>query len=97
MRTIKNNGPLSVQAIAGTYVVLLGINMEESKKDGVLGFAIQRKTLDSKEKPVWILGFKSFKEAALHVGHLYQQINIPYKHFFGEIILLVRIIDIGTR
>ena len=42
MRSTNTSGPLSVQAISGTYVVLLGINMAETEKDGVLGFGIQR-------------------------------------------------------
>lgn len=81
MRTRKKNGPLSVQAVAGTYVVLLGINLEESERNGVLGFAIQRKNLDSNEEPVWILGFKSFKEAALPRGTLVPTNQHPIQAF----------------
>jgi hypothetical protein len=42
MRNKAVNGPLSLRAIAGTYVVLLGIDMEEDASRGVLGFAIER-------------------------------------------------------
>ena len=39
MRHREQNGSISVQAIAGTYVVLLGIDMEEAASRGVLSFA----------------------------------------------------------
>jgi hypothetical protein len=81
VRTIKKNGSLSVQAIAGTHVVLLGINMEESKKNGVLGFGIQRRNPDSNEEPVWLSGFKSFKEAALPRGVLVPTNQHPIQAF----------------
>ena len=42
MRNMAVNGPLSVRALAGTYVVLLGIDREEDASRGVLGFAIER-------------------------------------------------------
>src|SRR6476646_6266827 len=81
VRTIKKSGPLSVQAVAGTYVVLLGINMEDSVKEGVLGFGIQRRTIDSTEEPVWLLGFKSFKEAAFPPGTLVPTNQHPIQGF----------------
>src|SRR5215208_229915 len=48
MRSRANQGPLSVHAIAGSYVVLLGINMDEASTEGVLGFAIER--IDHEQK-----------------------------------------------
>ena len=42
MRSKTTHGPLSVHAIAGSYVVMLGIDMEEASSRGVLGFAIER-------------------------------------------------------
>jgi hypothetical protein len=42
MRQYVKSGPLSVRAIAGAYVVLLGIDMDQEATDGLLGFAIQR-------------------------------------------------------
>ena len=45
MRRKAQNGPLSVHAIAGSYVTLLGIDMEEASAQGVLGFAIERMKL----------------------------------------------------
>ena len=42
MRERSPTGPVSVQAIAGTHVVLLGMNVDASLVDGLLGFAIER-------------------------------------------------------
>ena len=39
MRHREQNASISVQAIAGTHVVLLGIDMEEAASRGVLSFA----------------------------------------------------------
>ena len=40
MRDHKTSQGLTVQAIAGTYVVLLGLNMKREQCDGLLGFAV---------------------------------------------------------
>jgi phosphatidylserine/phosphatidylglycerophosphate/cardiolipin synthase-like enzyme len=42
MRAQGSSGGLSVRAIAGTHVVLLGIDLPQSDAAGLLGFAIQR-------------------------------------------------------
>jgi len=50
-----------VHAIAGTYVVLLGIDMTEEASQGVLGFAIER--IDhTEDERYWLRGFKTFEE-----------------------------------
>ena len=81
MRTINTNGPISVQAIAGTYVVLLGINIAEAQKKGVLGFGIQRTDITSNEGPVWLAGFKSFKQAHLPRGTIVLTNQHPIQAF----------------
>jgi phosphatidylserine/phosphatidylglycerophosphate/cardiolipin synthase-like enzyme len=84
MRIIQTNGPLSVQAIAGTYVVLFGINMKEVQTKGVLGFGIQRiDTTDGNEslEPVWLAGFKSFKQTQLPRGTLVLTNQHPIQAF----------------
>ncbi|MFW9994088.1 MAG: phospholipase D-like domain-containing protein [Candidatus Odinarchaeota archaeon] len=61
IRKRNENGKLSVHAIAGNYVVLLGINAEEEITDKLLGFAIYR--IDHTENEEYYLkGFKTFKE-----------------------------------
>ena len=81
MRTANSNGPLSVQAISGTYVVLLGINLAEEKKNGVLGFGIQRTDLTNNDGPVWLLGFKSFKQSHIPRGTLVPTNQHPIQAF----------------
>ncbi len=61
MRISKSNGPLNVQAISGTYVVLLGMNMSAESSKGLLGFSICRTDHTENEK-YWLKSFKTFKE-----------------------------------
>jgi phosphatidylserine/phosphatidylglycerophosphate/cardiolipin synthase-like enzyme len=42
MRAQASEGGLSVRAVAGTHVVLLGIDLSQSAAEGLLGFAIRR-------------------------------------------------------
>jgi hypothetical protein len=42
MRKRETDGKISVQAIAGTHVVLLGMDVDESLVEGLLGFTIER-------------------------------------------------------
>ncbi|WP_375772428.1 phospholipase D-like domain-containing protein [Archangium gephyra] len=50
MRVSKSSGGLTVRAIAGTHNILLGIDLEEAKREGCLGFSIQRARLDPEQK-----------------------------------------------
>ena len=60
MRVRKMAGGVSVHAIAGTYVVMLGMDAEEGAKDGLLGFAIER--IDKTEnEQYWLTGMRTFK------------------------------------
>ena len=43
MRKRSENKGISVHAIAGTYVVLLGLSAEEQAVKGLLGFTIYRR------------------------------------------------------
>lgn len=81
MRAVKANGPLSVHVISGTHVVLFGINLEKTSRHGVLGFGIQRKDLVDKEKPVWLEGFKSFKQSRIPRGKLVRTNKQPIQAF----------------
>jgi phosphatidylserine/phosphatidylglycerophosphate/cardiolipin synthase-like enzyme len=60
MRNKVAVGDLSVRAIAGTHVVLLGINLPGSKCPGLLGFAIRRTDCTEGES-YWLSGYKTFK------------------------------------
>jgi hypothetical protein len=59
MRNKKQKGDLSVQAIAGTHVVLLGIDLPEQKCLRLLGFALRRED-HTDGKKYWMSGYKSF-------------------------------------
>lgn len=43
MRVVAKNNELSVRAIAGTEVILFGINIPDDKTEGLLGFKIEKK------------------------------------------------------
>lgn len=48
MRVSQSSGGLTVRAIAGTHDILLGMDLEEGRRKGCLGFSIQRAQLDPK-------------------------------------------------
>ena len=81
MRKRAKNGPLSVQAIAGSYVVMLGINMDEKHTDGVLGFGIQRTDHTNKNKQDWLAGFKVFPGTKVKQGQLVSSKEQPIQGF----------------
>ena len=60
MREKAKNGYLSVNAIAGTYVVLLGIDVAAGSQTGLLGFALRR-TDHTENEDYWLRGFKTFE------------------------------------
>lgn len=59
MRNREQEGDLSVQAIAGTHVVLLGMDLPEQECPGLLGFALRREDHTEGEK-YWLPGYKTF-------------------------------------
>ena len=61
MRTTNISNDLKVQAIAGTYVVQLGINLPKEKCENLLGFSLHRHDHTENEK-YYIEGMKCFKE-----------------------------------
>jgi phosphatidylserine/phosphatidylglycerophosphate/cardiolipin synthase-like enzyme len=56
----KGEKSITVNAIAGTYVVLLAMDANESARKGLLGFAIHR-TDKTKNEQYWLKGFKTFE------------------------------------
>ena len=61
MRDRKTSQGLTVQAIAGSHVVLLGINLKREHCNGLLGFAIHR-TDHTEKEAYWLEGMKTFAE-----------------------------------
>ena len=60
MRAHRASDRISLHAVAGTYVVLLGINMTEEDCDALMGFAIHR-TDRTEEEAYWMEGLKTFE------------------------------------
>ncbi len=81
MRAVKAIGPLSVHVISGTHVVMFGINLKRTARQGVFGFGIQRKDLADNENPVWLQGFKSFKQSNIPRGKLVYTNKQPIQAF----------------
>lgn len=60
MRIRKTANGVSVQAITGTYVVMLGFDMAKADTKGLLGFAVHR--TDPKENEAyWLTGMRTFE------------------------------------
>lgn len=67
MRQSASGSVLRARAIAGTYVVVLAwdfIAGMEQKRDGLMGFAIQREELNDEDivERYWLTGIKRFKD-----------------------------------
>src|SRR5882672_4554664 len=56
---VKSEG-VSAHAIAGSHVVLLGLNVTAAARKGLLGFAIHR-TDHTEDERSWCRGFRIFK------------------------------------
>jgi phosphatidylserine/phosphatidylglycerophosphate/cardiolipin synthase-like enzyme len=80
VRVREKNGPISVHAIAGSYVVLLGIDLEEDASAGVLGFAIER-TDHTEGGRAWLSGFKTFRGVRVPRGQLVSSREQPIQGF----------------
>jgi phosphatidylserine/phosphatidylglycerophosphate/cardiolipin synthase-like enzyme len=82
MRRKEESGQLSVQAIAGTHVVLLGMNLPKELCPGLLGFAIRRHDHTEGEM-YWLSGYKTFESVEPHPaqGVLYSTRNHPIQGF----------------
>lgn len=61
----KGKHPIAVNAVAGTYVVLLGMEVSAEARKGLLGFAIHRTDKTANEQ-YWLRGFKTFEATDPH-------------------------------
>jgi hypothetical protein len=82
MRKKATHGPISLHAIAGSHVVLLGMNIARSSATGLLGFAIER-TDHTEDERYWLKGFKTFPlpEIDLQPGELVSTLEAPIQSF----------------
>ena len=82
MRNRVSKGGVTVNAIAGSFVVLLGLDVSESKRKGLQGFAIKR--TDHKEgESYWMSGTKTFEKVEPHPapGGQYSSHAHPFQSF----------------
>lgn len=82
MRASDVTGKLRVQAIAGTYVVLLGFDMDQQDCTGLLGFSVHRTSHDEDEAG-YIKGMKCFAETdpGFEAGAQYSSNQQPIQSF----------------
>ena len=84
MRRFKESGPLSVHAIAGAYVVLLGIDMKEEASKGVLGFAIERIDHGRRGGRTWLQALKVFRSVPARAGPVSTKEHPIQSFFWGD-------------
>jgi HKD family nuclease len=61
---VTKNG-LTVNAVAGSFVVVLGLNVTDAKRAGLRGFAIRR-TDNTEGETYWMSGMKTFESVEPH-------------------------------
>jgi phosphatidylserine/phosphatidylglycerophosphate/cardiolipin synthase-like enzyme len=79
MRVRSPAGPVTVQAIAGSYVVLLGIDVASDSVEGLLGFAIRRTDHTEGERH-YLTNFRTFKVHEDNEGRQSSWVN-PFQAF----------------
>ena len=82
MRVRTVAGGLTVNAVAGSYVVVLGLNVDDALRSGLRGFAIQREDKTEGETR-WMKGTKTFASVEAHPtpGELFSSLEHPYQTF----------------
>lgn len=82
MRITNTNNRLTVHAVAGTYVVLLGFDLPEGDCDGLLGFSIHRSDLTENEAG-YLTAMKAFAETdpGFPAGSPYSTFDHPIQSF----------------
>lgn len=82
MRISKTTDDLTLQAIGGSYVVLMGWDYPEAKCDGLSGFAIHR-TDHEEDEAIWLKAIKTFEETdpGRPVGTLHSTRHHPVQSF----------------
>ena len=82
MRKRVSKGGLTVNAVAGSYVVVLGLNISDAKRKGLRGFAIKR-TDKTEGESYWMSGTKTFESVEPHPapGGQYSSLFHPFQSF----------------
>lgn len=82
MRVTKQQGGLKVHAVAGTYVVTLGVDLPEAACAGLRGFSIHR-TDHTENEASYLSGMKAFAatDPGFPAGSLYSTRDHPIQSF----------------
>lgn len=80
MRNRKTQNGLTVNAIAGTNVVLLGLNLAQNKRKNCLGFSIRR-TDKTEGETYWMRGMKTFDDTVPSPGVSVSSEKHPFQSF----------------
>ncbi len=82
MRRAVTDGSLRVNAVSGTYVVILGMNTTKDAAVGLLGFAIHRRD-NTENREGWLEGFKTFEETEPNpvAGKRYSTLKHPVQSY----------------
>jgi hypothetical protein len=82
MRDRKTNEGLTVNAVAGSYVVVLGLNITDAMRQGLRGFAIKR-TDKVERETYWMSGTKVFESIEPHPapGGQFSSLVHPFQTF----------------
>lgn len=82
MRTRKSNAGITINAIAGTYVVFLGWTITGRMRRGLRGFAIRRSEAATGER-YWMKGSKTFAsvEPTPAPGEQFSSLRHPFQSF----------------
>lgn len=82
MRVRTVAGGLTVNAVAGSYVVVLGLNVDDGQRAGLRGFAIQREDKTEGETR-WMKGMKTFASVEPHpaAGEQFSSLEHPFQTF----------------
>ena len=67
MRKRRTSGGVTLNAIAGTHDVTLGLDLSEARRAGCLGFALRREDHTEGER-VWLRGLKTFEATDPDLG-----------------------------
>jgi len=81
---ISANGKLRVNVIAGTYVVLFGIDLSEADSKGIIGFAIHRVAHDNHDEGKWLAGQKVFATTKTTPGTPVRTRDFPVQGFLWQ-------------
>ncbi|MDM9645796.1 phospholipase D-like domain-containing protein [Rhizobium sp. S163] len=82
MRKRVSDEGITVNAVAGSYVVLLGWTIDEAKRASLRGFAIRRKDFTEGET-YWMKGVKTFESVEKHPapGEQFSSLYHPFQSF----------------